>query len=110
MILERDYMFCMGDLNINLLNSESTRRDSMSLIDVIVLQDASLVVSSGVEKANISDHELIYCETSDVRSLPDTPDFTYCISLKNVNYLDVLNPLACCWLLSANIEDVQRDP
>lgn len=80
--LNYDIMFCLGDININLLASGNTldrayflsmleslgltqiintptRGDS--LIDVILTTDLDCIVSSGIGEDKFSDHETIFC-------------------------------------------------
>nr|CAH7741509.1 unnamed protein product [Callosobruchus chinensis] len=107
-MLQSQHILCVGDVNINFFDqispsyryissmldstgmhqiiNEATHisSNSMSLIDVIICSEPSLVVSYAVENTDMSDHELISCKIAHIK--PKLQPFIYTYrSFKNFN-------------------------
>lgn len=106
-----DSVFCLGDLNINMLNtecsltldilhactatgmtqiiSEPTRitPTSATLLDVVMVSDADIVAESGVIVSDISDHDLVFCRTNITSSRLQPKLITY-RDFSSFNYND----------------------
>lgn len=108
-----DEIFCLGDFNINLLNlnnpltslfdaynfvqviEEPTRISGSvsSLLDAIFVTNKSIIIKSGVISAdNISDHKIIYCDCSLVKT-PVEPHIIRYRSFKSFNVNNFLNSM-----------------
>nr|CAH7749991.1 unnamed protein product [Callosobruchus chinensis] len=100
-MLQSRHIICLGDININFLDSDSASVKYMtdmlhsidieqivsqpthitankaSLIDVILCSNPSLISSCSVGGADISDHELVSCVLSRTRAEPKPFIYTY---------------------------------
>lgn len=108
-----DYVICMGDVNVNLLNldnpvsqcfscfgftqiiDEPTRvtGTSSTLIDPIFVSTSNIVINAGVVNADeISDHKLTFCELS-FKVEKFKPKFITFRDYKNFDYHNFYNDL-----------------
>ena len=115
-IISNDIVFCLGDLNINFLNTDSyeytylnsllelfnltqivskpTRvtPSSSTLLDLIMINEQKIVIYSGViSLPQFSDHHLVYCVIDLPIQKKNTPDVILTRDIKNINLIEFEN-------------------
>lgn len=103
-LTQADYLFCLGDFNINMLDFENNHVLAInnfmkgfgfcqviehptrlsSLLDLAIVSDISLVINKGAIETKISDHDLIFINLS--ANVKCTPKVIKYRDYKNFNY------------------------